>query len=272
MYRLIATCLLAFATTYLPAQFTYHDLIPDVAVGKDYIHPWYGNPGFSVTYEHGYAGGGGSGGFTWDAMILNYLGVGQILEGGGSATVLSIGDIIGPGSGSWGTPPGQFYGASIAFQNLSNPPIPPFYCRYAGFRSFSAGDTLYGWLAYEKDTVGGTKVTIKGWAISTVPNTPLVISDNCVVGTGEPHSRDLQVRAFPNPASNLLHVQLPEVRGTVSIRLMDALGRTHWETQRNGETSLEIDVAPYPPGVYLLVVDAGSRRFNQQVILTGRGR
>lgn len=273
MQKIIAICLLAFASFSVSAQFTYHDLVPDAVVGKNYLHSWIDNPGFQATFESGLSGGGGGQSTHWDVVMFKFIGVGQVLYQPGSADYvqpLSVGDTVGLPGGNWTLPWGQYWAGALAFQNRNEPPIQPFYCRYAGFRWFSSGDTLYGWLAYEKDTVGASKVTLKAWAISTTPNEPLIISDHCIVGTEEQQGNPLEVQVFPNPAQDRVQVRLLGNRGTASIRVVDMMGRIHHQSSVVAEKALDLDVTGLAAGTYFVAVECNGKQVTQKLILMGR--
>jgi hypothetical protein len=75
---------------------------------------------------------------------------------------------------------------------------------------------------------------------------------NCTVGLA-PDAQVPMTRVWPNPAEDLVQV---EVRGRAAgdaVRIIDASGRT----QRYGTTGTPMDVRSLPAGVYIAVIGTG---------------
>lgn len=71
---------------------------------------------------------------------------------------------------------------------------------------------------------------------------------------------DVGVLIYPNPVSDMLTIEFPEVEATqVQIQLIDVLGRvvTEIKNQDTSEFSIEIDVNNFKPGVYFVKISDG---------------
>ncbi|MCP4443571.1 MAG: T9SS type A sorting domain-containing protein [Aureispira sp.] len=62
---------------------------------------------------------------------------------------------------------------------------------------------------------------------------------------------ELEIKVFPNPASEQVNVELPEVlANNTQVRVLDALGRTVLETETQNKTMLIFDSANWAEGIY----------------------
>jgi hypothetical protein len=74
-----------------------------------------------------------------------------------------------------------------------------------------------------------------------------IASDNTTVSKSE------EVNVFPNPASDLLNIQLPE--GAERVHFYTASGQEIWQANgRFSNQNLELNVSNFPPGTYFLQV------------------
>jgi hypothetical protein len=74
------------------------------------------------------------------------------------------------------------------------------------------------------------------------------------VGMGENGLRS--VRLFPNPASDLVRVDLSKVAGTCSYRLINAMGQSLASGSAEGGTELVLSLAQWSSGLYFVQVEA----------------
>lgn len=77
-----------------------------------------------------------------------------------------------------------------------------------------------------------------------------------VTGTAEPVFAGLRV--FPNPASELLHVELPAGMPAADIQLADNQGRVLYQKQGVKSSRLSIDLSGYASNVYTLVLQTSA--------------
>lgn len=70
------------------------------------------------------------------------------------------------------------------------------------------------------------------------------------------------IQVYPSPASEVLHVQLPEgLRGAVSLRIIDVQGRvvqSNEVTSTGNALSTSFNIRSLPGGMYILEAQAGS--------------
>jgi hypothetical protein len=72
------------------------------------------------------------------------------------------------------------------------------------------------------------------------------------------------VKAWPSPTSDLLHVYISRAEDIGRLQLINLAGQKVWEQSvSRGDSAIEIAVDSFVPGIYSLVVTAGS---NQQVV------
>lgn len=71
----------------------------------------------------------------------------------------------------------------------------------------------------------------------------------------------MTIRAFPNPVSDVLQVQLPSQQaGKVQLSIVDPLGKTVYTKWTEANTTLSIPVTALPKGFYNIVAVAGNQQ------------
>lgn len=82
--------------------------------------------------------------------------------------------------------------------------------------------------------------------------------DQVVVGV--PEEARPRVRIYPNPASDLIRVELPETSENVTYTIHDAMGRIVQSGRLKG-SAIVLDVSGIAPGNYWTVFDVGKRSY-----------
>ena len=85
-----------------------------------------------------------------------------------------------------------------------------------------------------------------------------------IVNSNEELHKERLAEIFPNPANQLLQIQLSEQQGDLDFELFDALGRTVLVHQLQNE-STEISVSDFPNGLYFFTI-----KCNQKITQTGK--
>ena len=85
-------------------------------------------------------------------------------------------------------------------------------------------------------------------------NTLAVSGKGILVTALEPQSIFPGLSVFPNPAEDVLNIQLPGQTHPVDIQLIDVNGQVIYERKAATGDKLSIDVSGYRSGVYVLVV------------------
>ncbi len=60
------------------------------------------------------------------------------------------------------------------------------------------------------------------------------------------------VKVYPNPANNILNIELDEVYEVVNMRILNILGKEVQQKQFNREQLLKIDISELPTGPYFI--------------------
>ncbi|MEP6514237.1 MAG: T9SS type A sorting domain-containing protein [Parafilimonas sp.] len=68
----------------------------------------------------------------------------------------------------------------------------------------------------------------------------------------------MQLNIYPNPATNLLIVNVKGSDGKVSMQVFDLAGKVTWSQFIDVPDQQQIDVQALPPGIYILRVRDGS--------------
>ncbi|MEL6700040.1 MAG: T9SS type A sorting domain-containing protein, partial [Bacteroidota bacterium] len=70
----------------------------------------------------------------------------------------------------------------------------------------------------------------------------------------------------PNPFRNVLRLESSEIRGEVSLSLLDLMGRTVYQSDINFAQQAEIQLGDLSTGVYILNVQQGNSQMSYRVI------
>jgi len=107
----------------------------------------------------------------------------------------------------------------------------------------------------------------------TMPAAPVTITAHFLDVTGirgTPGPEDLQLRIFPNPASELLWIELDSPGGTAAhITLMNTLGQTMLEKVigENNMARTSLNLSGLDPGLYILVIRSDRWKEERKVIV-----
>jgi len=86
--------------------------------------------------------------------------------------------------------------------------------------------------------------------------------ETCTVGVGESQNQKMSV--YPNPSNGILNIILPTL-DQVSVSLKDMTGRAVLSTTSNRSAQLQLDVASFASGTYVLEV-ANGKELRRQVV------
>lgn len=106
----------------------------------------------------------------------------------------------------------------------------------------------------------------------TGTNKTYLLTPQMTVGTTNLTRNNLDVTCYPNPAFDKLYVNLNSLSaGIYTLELNDMLGRTclrEVKQASSGEQKWSLHTADLQPGMYVLSVKSGEKRFIQQVMIT----
>lgn len=73
---------------------------------------------------------------------------------------------------------------------------------------------------------------------------------------------------YPNPASNIVNIKLPEMNTSGLLNLIDATGRVVMTKIVEHHTStLQLEIGHLPKGIYLLSIENGSQQWTEKILL-----
>ncbi|MBX7093378.1 MAG: T9SS type A sorting domain-containing protein [Flavobacteriales bacterium] len=77
----------------------------------------------------------------------------------------------------------------------------------------------------------------------------------------------LKIKIWPNPADDILNIQLPVVEAQFDIRVYDATGRIILSTSNSNADYAKLNINELPSGVYLLIISTrnGKQYFNKLI-------
>lgn len=137
--------------------------------------------------------------------------------------------------------------------------------KYAGIKLVLGEAEMYGWvhLGVSGD---GTEITVFDWAFNTNPNTQIKAGqqDNTAVVSNPAE----QFRVYPNPCAGYLEIFTEEQAGTMSIELMDLLGKVHQKQIVNlsGQQKINLDMSTHSAGIYIVRVSCGEIVYTRKII------
>ena len=97
--------------------------------------------------------------------------------------------------------------------------------------------------------------------------------DNTVLSTSKAVAESSSLQVFPNPVQGgaTLTLQLPAVKGLASVQLLDALGRSTWQTQlelNSAATTTYTLSSVRAAGMYVLLCrTADGQLFSRRVVI-----
>ena len=76
---------------------------------------------------------------------------------------------------------------------------------------------------------------------------------------------DEEIKVFPNPASELIHIGLPTGVADAEVQVVDVLGREVLNASFKSKNQLNIDCSEWTPGVYVLNISNGAKTISKTV-------
>lgn len=109
--------------------------------------------------------------------------------------------------------------------------------------------------------------TASGGTGTSGKNTLQVTGKGILVTAIEPEEVFPGLSIFPNPAKDVLHIKLPNQTKPVDIQLVDANGKPVYESKSAVGSRLSLDVSGYKSGVYVLVLESGSKVVKRKIVI-----
>lgn len=111
------------------------------------------------------------------------------------------------------------------------------------------------------------------WVYYTTPGQDCPSTDSVQIEIGECLGIDenamQSISLYPNPANDVISVVVPEMNGNINMTIMDASGKTVYDTNIDGKVGQkEINVAPYENGVYTVHFKNESYLTTKRVVIS----
>lgn len=98
-----------------------------------------------------------------------------------------------------------------------------------------------------------------------------VFENQSTVGIEEDGSQADKVRIYPNPASDLLTIELPyDQTGLTELEVFDLMGRSVLRSEIQSSIRSELDVSALSPGQYLLRISNDVNTYSKRFFVTGQ--
>lgn len=77
------------------------------------------------------------------------------------------------------------------------------------------------------------------------------------------------VKVFPNPADNILTVELNGFDGKVDLRIMSSMGQIMWETRTSCDSNCrqEIEIQSFPSGIYIVLIESKNKTIVKKTLV-----
>ncbi|MCB0482122.1 MAG: T9SS type A sorting domain-containing protein [Flavobacteriales bacterium] len=162
---------------------------------------------------------------------------------------------------------GSFFGGAYQDQSLKHRPD-------NNENIYLMGRTQSGNASFPLTTLGGVS-----WFDSNKPNAPQspesafmarfdVSQFSTFTSTEEVLSLigvESEIRIFPNPSSDIIHVLLPAGTKTTSYSIVNALG-LEISSGKFSEENKQLDVSNYPKGLYFLITDQNNKKQSHRIV------
>ena len=213
---------------------------------------------------------GGSGIPDYDRIfILPNQGGNQVLipdTASGRATLLDMGTLI-DGNALWASTmvdphwliTAQFI-TGVAAINRD-----PFACKYIGLQFKIGGLYHFGWLSLEKDVIGARKLRLTAVAYEASSGQSITTSTNCTplaAAIAQPLDHP---RIYPNPCSDVLHLDFGNDSRSRQIRLYDVQGNLVHSSELTG-IATQLDLKDIPTGIYALQIINKTQSWSTKVV------
>ncbi len=87
-----------------------------------------------------------------------------------------------------------------------------------------------------------------------------VINSSAAARLAADEPQEALLKVYPNPATDQLTLQLPEVAGPVQVQLFDPLGRLHYQAVLRGTDGKRVvNLAGLPAGLYVVRAESGGK-------------
>ena len=117
------------------------------------------------------------------------------------------------------------------------------------------------WYSYPNDIY--PRDTMQSGAIDTVYSVHLSFSKDPITVSVHKTNQSNSIRIFPTLASDILYLDIQDLRGAVAVRIVDMLGQLVYQ-DFNSTTTLPIHTLPQ--GIYLVEVQTDTRVARQQIL------
>ncbi len=117
------------------------------------------------------------------------------------------------------------------------------------------------WYSYPNDIY--PRDTMQSGAIDTVYSVHLSFSKDPITVSVRKTNQSNSIRIFPTLASDILYLDIQDLRGAVAVRIVDMLGQLVYQ-DFNSTTTLPIHTLPQ--GIYLVEVQTDTRIARQQIV------
>lgn len=128
---------------------------------------------------------------------------------------------------------------------------------------FNYSDTIYTWF-----DVANRKYLAQYAISSGQHRSQYLAQPDLVIGIGSDDIRDNFLKIYPNPASEIVNLSLDVAAPTyVSIVLSDVMGKkvfSREETAGPSNSTIALDLAGLPKGIYILTVNDGMEIIGRQ--------
>ena len=125
---------------------------------------------------------------------------------------------------------------------------------YLGLKLIVGTYTYYGWLRMQitVDPLYASGI-IKDYAYNSIPNQPILAGQASVTGITENISAS-SISLYPNPATNHLTIELPNVKDKVEVTITDITGKIIYTTIAEETHKIEVNTQDFNEGIYFVQI------------------
>ncbi len=84
---------------------------------------------------------------------------------------------------------------------------------------------------------------------------------------GDNSATNMELQVMPNPATDMLKIELPTIDGKQTLKLYDITGRVVYNNEYNNSGNVEVNVSEFKRGVYYLSLENQTNSYLKKIII-----
>jgi hypothetical protein len=126
--------------------------------------------------------------------------------------------------------------------------------KFMGLKIIVGSDFYYGWIKLGVSIADySVSITIMEYAYNSTPNQPILAGQTTATGITE-NTLASSINLYPNPATNHLTIDLPNVKEKVAVTIADISGKIIYSTTARETRKIEVNTKDFAEGIYVVQI------------------